>query len=761
MGSRRDFGGIEVGLTNLDKVLYPATGTTKGQVIDYFTAIAPALLPHIALRPVTRKRWPNGVEAGSFFEKNLAEHVPKWLARRTVEHSDRPVVYPLIDSVAGMAWLGQQAALELHVPQWRFDGAERGPITRLVFDLDPGPGAGLSQCAEVALILHDVVREVGLDAYPVTSGSKGIHVYVPLDRKIGPTGASAIAKQVATNLQQLRPKLVTANMAKSEREGKVLLDWSQNNMAKTTIAPYSLRGRAEPWVAAPRSWEEIENRKKLRHLRFEEVLKRWRRDGDLLAGLDEPAPEPSAEPDRLRTYRSKRDAERTPEPVPAAAPAPSTGNRYVIQQHRARRLHWDVRLEREGVLVSWAVPKGPPVDTHENRLAVHTEDHPLEYLDFHGAIPRGEYGAGEMTIWDSGTYETEKWRADEVIVRLRGERLDGRYALIQTNGNQWLMHLMKDPAGAAGAGVESAGAQRVSTPREPVPLPHGITPMLATQGDVATLDAEHWVFETKWDGFRLLAEIDDGTVVLRSRTGHVVTQRYPGLAVLADELSGHRVLLDGEAVVFDDRGIANLGLLRSDPGRAVFVAFDVLHMDGTSLLRKRYADRRLVLEALAKQVPSLLVPPPLDGPGARALRASRDQGMEGVVAKRRDSVYLPGKRGHSWIKTRNWRTLPVVIGGFRRSENRQFASLLVGVWHEGELHYLGRVGTGFGERELSELSTQLNRLERKTSPFVNELSAEERKEAAWVTPKLTGTVRFMNWTEAGRLWHPAWIPASE
>lgn len=360
-----------------------------------------------------------------------------------------------------------------------------------------------------------------------------------------------------------------------------------------------------------------------------------------------------------------------------------------------------------------------------------------------------------MTIWDSGTYETEKWRDDEVIVRLHGERLDGRYALIRTDGNQWLMHLMKDQGGA---GVENAVAHQVSTPRDPVPLPHGITPMLATQGDVATLDAEHWAFETKWDGFRLLAEIDDGAVILRSRTGHVVTKRYPGLAVLGDELAEHRALLDGEAVVFDDRGIANLGLLRSDPGRAVFVAFDVLHLDGTSLLRKRYADRRLVLEALAKQVPSLMVPPPLGGSGAQALRESQDRGMEGVVAKRRDSVYLPGKRGHSWIKTRNWRTLPVVIGGFRRSENRQFASLLVGVWHAGELHYLGRVGTGFSERELSELSAQLNRLERKSSPFVNELSAEERKEAAWVTPKLTGTVRFMNWTEAGRLWHPAWIP---
>ncbi|MGX1811754.1 non-homologous end-joining DNA ligase [Nocardia sp. NPDC055321] len=642
MRSRRDFGGVEVGLTNLDKVLYPATGTTKGEVIDYFTAVAPALLPHIAQRPVTRKRWPNGVRETSFFEKNLPEHAPKWIERRSLEHSDRDVVYPLIDSVAGMAWLGQQAALEIHVPQWRFAGSARGPATRLVFDLDPGPGAGLAQCAEVALILRDVVAEVGLRAFPVTSGSKGIHVYVPLDRELGPDGASTVAKQVAMNLQQLRPRLVTATMAKVAREGKVFLDWSQNNPAKTTIAPYSLRGREEPWVAAPRDWDEIADRKKLRHLRFEEVLGRLHSDGDLLAEMDPPLESNAvpAQPDRLHTYRSMRDAGRTPEPVPAHPPAPSAGNRYVVQEHHARRLHWDVRLERDGVLVSWAVPKGPPVDTHENRLAVHTEDHPLEYLDFHGSIPRGEYGAGEMTIWDTGVYETEKWRDDEVIVRFRGERLDGRYALIRTNGNQWLMHLMKDQSGG-GTANSDAGA----------PLPRDLLPMLATDGDVGELDGAHWAFEPALDGVRLLAEISGGTVRLRGRTGRTVTGKYPSLAALGPALAEHRVLLDGTAVALDAHGRPDSALLRADSSGAVFAATDILYLDGTSLLRKRYDDRRRVLEALAGAVPALSVPPNLRGSGAQALARARADEAPGVLAKRRDSVYLPGKRGQGWIFT--------------------------------------------------------------------------------------------------------------
>ncbi|MEV5649293.1 ATP-dependent DNA ligase [Nocardia sp. NPDC052254] len=769
MAARRDYGGIEVGLTNLDKVLYPATGTTKGEVVDYFTTIAPALLPHIADRPVTRKRWPSGVDASSFFEKNLAAHAPAWLARRQIQHSDRRVTYPLIDSVAGLAWIGQQAALEIHVPQWRFAGARPGPVTRLVFDLDPGPGVGLADCAVVALWIRDTVRDAGLDAYPVTSGSKGIHVYVPLDRVLSSGGASTVAKQLATGLAQLHPELVTATMAKAARPGKIFLDWSQNNPSKTTIAPYSLRGREHPTVAAPRSWDEIEDRERLRHLTFGEVLERWRADGDLLSGLDRPPDADAEPPDPLGTYRSMRDADRTPEPVPAGRPDPGPGDRFVVQEHHARRLHWDVRLERDGVLVSWAVPKGPPTVPSENRLAVHTEDHPLEYLDFHGDIPRGEYGAGRMTIWDSGTYETEKWRADEVIVRFHGRRLSGRYAFIRTGGTQWLMHLMKaqvhdpgdvvghdapaDDAEAVGGGTGTRGGARAAA----AAMPRGLAPMLATPGDVTKLDGREWVFETKWDGFRIVTEIDRGALVVRSRAGNTVTDRYPRLAALGRELGEHRIVLDGEAVVFDERGVANLALLQSNAAQAVLVAFDVLYLDGTSLLRKRYTDRRQVLEALAKRSPALFVPPQLPGPGVDALAYSREHGLEGVVAKRKDSVYLPGRRGQAWIKTRNWRTQNVLVGGWRRSAAREFASLLVGVRHEGQLYYIGRVGTGFGDREMAELSARLREMRRDTSPFANELTADERKDAVWVTPQVTGTVRYMNWTESGRLWHPAWL----
>ncbi|MFD6456089.1 non-homologous end-joining DNA ligase, partial [Nocardia sp. NPDC060220] len=404
--------------------------------------------------------------------------------------------------------------------------------------------------------------------------------------------------------------------------------------------------------------------------------------------------------------------------------------------------HWDVRLEHDGVLASWAVPKGPPTEPKHNRLAVRTEDHPLEYLHFHGTIPQGEYGAGEMTIWDSGTYVTEKWRSDEVIVELDGERVSGRYALIQTKGDQWLMHYMRD-----------------QTRREPVVdtgFPRGLSPMLATAGEIESLTPVDWGFETKWDGFRVIVEIHDGTVTVRSRAGNTVTARYPRLAALGEELAGHQVVLDGEAVVLDDAGLSDISALQADSARAVFIAFDVLYLDGTSLLRKKYTDRRAVLEALGRLSPSMNVTALLEGSGAEAMKASRAQGQEGVVAKRLESVYQPGKRSQTWLKQRNWRSREVVVGGWRRSDKRPFKSLLLGMPHEDGLIYVGRVGTGFGDEQSRRIAAELDGLRRKTSPFTNEMTADECHDAQWVTPKLTGTVRFQAWTDTGRLWHPVW-----
>lgn len=732
-----------VRLTNPDKVLYPETGTPKSEVFRYYTAIAAVMLPHIAGRPATRKRWPNGVEAPAFFEKALAKSAPAWLDRGTLQHRSGATVYPIIDTPTGLAWIAQQAALEVHVPQWRFavDG-QPGPADRLVFDLDPGEGVTMGHLCEVAHAVREIMADIGLTLYPLTSGSKGLHLYARLADPISSSGASTVAQQVARQLETAMPDLVTATMTRSLRAGKVFVDWSQNNAAKTTIAPYSLRGRQSPTVAAPRTWEEIAD-PDLRQLRYDEVLARVAEHGDLLAGLDGDSPAAAAT-DRLTTYRRKRDAAKTPEPVPSATPAIGNDDRFVIQEHHARRLHYDFRLERGGVLVSWAVPKNLPDTAAGNHLAVRTEDHPLEYATFEGTIPKGEYGGGRVSIWDSGTYTAEKWCVDgdkdgEVIVDLAGRRISGRYALIQTSGDQWLAHRMKDQPGAH---VQD------------------FAPMLATHGSVDKLTGAQWAFEGKYDGYRMLAEVDHGRLRLQSRNGRDVTGDYPSLQSLATDLAEHRVILDGEAVSLDADGAPSFSEMqnRARATRVEFWAFDILSLDGRSLLRAKYRDRRRMLETLSAGT-GLIVPALIDADGPGALAYSRTRKWEGVVAKKWDSTYQPGRRSSAWIKDKNWNTQEVVIGGWRRGEGGRssgIGALLVGVPGPAGLEFVGRVGTGFTEKDLAHLKTLLAPLHTDDSPFDPPLPRSELKAVTFLRPDLVGEVRYGERTGDGRLRHPSW-----
>jgi bifunctional non-homologous end joining protein LigD len=293
---RVDVEGRTLKISNLDKVLYPRTGTTKGEVLNYYAQVAPVLLPHLRDRAVTRIRWPHGVADKSFFEKNTPAGTPSWVrtanvpttgSRGSSRHGDH-LVFPIVDDLATLTWLVNLAALELHVHQWTVNrtGRPRNP-NRLVIDLDPGEPAGLPECCNVALLVRDRLAERDLEARAVTSGSKGLHMYAALPGKLNPEETTGLAKEVAEELQKEHPKLVTATMTKSRRSGKVFLDWSQNAGSKTTISPYSLRGRERPTVATPVTWDEVEAGAEdplgLEQFRFEEVLERVAEHGDLFA----------------------------------------------------------------------------------------------------------------------------------------------------------------------------------------------------------------------------------------------------------------------------------------------------------------------------------------------------------------------------------------------------------------------------------------------------------------------------------------------
>ncbi|MFT4215754.1 MAG: ATP-dependent DNA ligase [Micropruina sp.] len=818
--------GRPIKVTNLDKVLYPETGTTKGEVIGYYQAVAPVFLPHARRRPATRKRWPNGVGTSQhppkpFFHKNLEpKSTPEWVRTFTIAHHEGDNTYPLIDDAATLVWLAQLAALELHVPQWTVRDDRAQPPNRLVLDLDPGEEAGIEQCVEVAQLLREVLDGVGLASVPVTSGSKGIHLYAALDGSMSSREASEWARELARSLEAMHPNLVVSDMKKTLRTGKVLLDWSQNNAAKTTIAPYSLRGRAHPTVATPRTWDELDAG--LRQLDFHEVLERIASIGDPMAALDETPPDSSADPagtsnhssvalvetssaavstrstserstrstagtssdDRLTTYRSMRDPNRTPEPVPQASPNPRPdGNSFVIQEHHARRLHYDFRLEHDGVLVSWAIPKGPPTDPAVNHLAVQTEDHPLEYGSFEGDIPRGEYGGGHVTIWDAGSFEREKWRdGKEVIATLTG-RPDGglggvprRFALLHTrmggDEKNWLIHLMApaeksapsaEPveSGSGGVSTSSTSGRKGKTTGEAEELP-AIAPMMPRPGTVADVRGDGWVFEVKWDGYRAVASVTGGAATFTSRRGLDLTAEFPELAELGRLIDGREAVIDGEIVLLDEAGRSSFERLQhrsQHRGEARYLVFDLLHLDGRSLLRQPYSERRGQLsELIGDGTPRVQLSTQLGTDADEALAISAELGLEGVIAKRADSIYQPGRRAHTWVKLKHILTQQVVIIGWLPGENaraRTLGALLMAVPDGDRLTYVGRVGSGFTDQDLADTRLVLSEIEIPETP-VDDVPAVERRSAHWVEPLLVGEVSYGVWTQAGRLRMPVW-----
>ncbi|WP_407358020.1 ATP-dependent DNA ligase [Microbacterium sp. LTA6] len=776
--------GRRLRITNLDKVVYPETGTTKGEVIAYYSAIAPLLLPQLAGRPVTRKRWVEGVgtadaPADAFFTKQLEPGAPEWIPRMPIQHSDGPKEYPLVEDVPTLVWLAQVAAIELHVPQWRFgaDGLPGNP-DRLVLDLDPGPGADLAQCAAVAMIARGILSGMGLEPVPVTSGSKGIHLYAPLPGTQTSTEISAVVKELARLIESEHPDLATSTMAKAARGGKVFLDWSQNNGKKTTISPYSLRGRARPWVAAPRTWAELES-SDVAQLDLDEVLERMEAGIDPLAGL-----RPDGE-DALAPYLAKRDAARTPEPMPERIAASDGGmtRRFVIQEHHARRLHYDLRIEDSGVLVSWAVPKGVPETADRNHLAVMTEPHPMEYLTFAGTIPAGEYGAGAMTVWDTGTVALEKWRDDEVIGTFTG-RPDGplstaRLALIRTGGegerSSWLLHRMKDehrrgrprPAPRQrSADTARAGGESAAAPIQPMLAEHG-TPPIARR-----LSSPGWA-EIKWDGIRAIGVWRDGRMTLQARSGTDITARYPELT--ADGAPGFAIdeaVIDGEIVAFDTSGLPSFSRMQNRMHLTsareierevvrtpvVYQLFDLLSLDGHDLTALPLRDRRELLESIAQDLDAPVVVPPVFEDVDAALETSAALGLEGIVVKDPASTYRPGLRSPSWLKLKHTHTQEVVIGGIRPGKGDRggrIGSLLLGIPDGGGIRYIGRVGTGFTDRMLRDLTTRLEPL-RTDRTHLTGVPAPDASDALWVRPELVAEVEFANWTPDGILRHARW-----
>ena len=518
----------------------------------------------------------------------------------------------------------------------------------------------------------------------------------------------------------------------------------------------------------------------------------------------------------LRTYRRKRDFTKTDEPEGTAAKRPEdqdattlSGGLFCIQKHAARRLHHDLRLELDGVLVSWAVPKGPSLDPKVRRLAVHVEDHPIEYGDFEGTIPKGEYGGGTVMLWDTGSWEAvgdphRGLEKGELKFRLAGERLVGGWVLVHTRGsdsdeeNQWLLIKERDEEARPGApdpwgaddrsvstgrtmdeiaagkkprgrgspatGVRGAdGADRGAAPR-PEPIPSIVPLTLATPAPHPP-DGGDWLHEIKYDGYRIAARVGDDGVRLFSRNGLDWTRRFSAVSEALAALSSTGTWLDGEAVVFDERGVSDFGALqralKGRPEDVAYVAFDLLFEDGQDLRELALTERKRRLERLLKRGGRKLhgvvrFGDHIEGRGEAVFEEACLQGLEGLVSKRAGSSYA-GRRTHSWLKAKCGRRQEFVVGGFTDPSGARsgLGALLLGVHdEEGALRYAGRAGSGFDDATLSRLSKRLRGLERRTPPFADPPKGALARGVHWTTPSLVAEVAFTEWTGDGQLRHP-------
>jgi len=513
----------------------------------------------------------------------------------------------------------------------------------------------------------------------------------------------------------------------------------------------------------------------------------------------------STRPGSLATYRKKRDFERTPEPSGRKAKTtPSRGKRlrFVVQMHRATRLHYDFRLEADGVLASWAVPKGPTLVPGDRRLAMHVEDHPLDYRDFEGNIPEGQYGAGNVIVWDRGTYQlvegddpAAEIAAGKIKFVLHGKKLRGEFTLVKIkaregeHGEPWLLlkdrdeyadpkydpadhpesvksgktlaDVAADPRAKTWQSKQSARHAAGTLRRRNVkrdPIPHPKTLMLATLV-AQPFDDPDWLFEIKWDGYRALCTVEEGRFSLVSRNGLDMLRRFPDLSALAGAFASVPIVVDGEIVSLDSKGRSEFQRLQESqkkPAGLTYAAFDVLYADGTDLRSKPLEERKALLERLIRDDELVLYSKHVVGKGKALFERAREQNLEGIIGKKRDSTYQE-RRSRDWVKIKTGYEQEFVVGGWTepKGSRKGFGALLLGVYRAGRLRFVGSVGTGFSGKLLQQIFARLRSLERKTTPFENKVVANA--PVHWASPELVVEVRFSEWTRDGYLRQPAYL----
>ena len=753
----------QIELSNLKKVLYPDDGILKAELIEYYLKIAPTILAHLKGRPLSLVRYPDGITGESFFQKNRPNWAPEWIEYVTLGEEAKD--YVIATEEASLVWLANLACIELH--QMHSHSPHFDKPDYIAYDFDPPEELSFSQIAELAVEFKEHLEKFGYYPFLKTTGRKGLHVVTPIESKWGFHEAFEAAKAVAQPFVESHPSSMTLQIKKDYRKGKILLDIYRNRQSQTIIGAYSARGLPGAPVSTPLRWEELDSVESPKIFTLNNVPERIIQNGDPWEGFaayatpihtERKAPVPSKKnlkpgrtyktPEQLEDYSKKRSFDKTPEPFPAEITG--KGNAFVVHRHHASRLHYDLRLEQNGILKSWAVPKGLPPRPGIMRLAVHVEDHPLEYIHFEGAIPKGEYGGGMMWKFAQGRYEITKQKEGGFYFRLQSRELSAEYRTHHTKENQWLL-------------------ERVDNPQIDW-LRASIEPMLARPAQKPP-DSQDYVYEVKWDGIRALISLDEGEIRIHGRKRSDITKQFPELLIPEQAFRATSAVFDGEIVCIDAEGKPDFGnvihrMQQTSEGGidrakakcpAVCYLFDCLYLDGRPIVNEPLMRRREWLaDAIRNGTPYRVSEIVEEGPAL--FEAVKQMGLEGILAKERNSAYFPGRRSDSWLKIKARQTVECVIIGYTPGtgdREKHFGALHLGQADGDQLKYVGKVGSGFNERSLKTVFSELKTLKSIKKP-VKEKTLDDL-HSKWVEPKLICEVEFASVTKEGLLREPVFL----
>jgi DNA ligase D-like protein (predicted ligase)/DNA ligase D-like protein (predicted polymerase)/DNA ligase D-like protein (predicted 3'-phosphoesterase) len=744
----------KIELTNLEKILYPQDGIIKAEVVQYYLSIAPTLLRHIKGRALSFIRYPDGINEESFFTKNKPNYAPQWIesAKLGKEKKD----YIIATQQAVLVWTANLAALEIHQAQSRQPEFDKPDY--FVIDLDPPDDYPFINIIEMALDVKLHLESFGYIPFVKTTGRKSVHIVVPLEQVYSYEDIDKATMEIGKSFTKKFPKTATLNIRKEARPDKVLIDIFRNRASQTIISPYSLRAFPKAPVSMPLTWEQLQNTTAITDYNIHNALDMVLENGDAwesigafsseLHTLRKKISASASIPQSLDKYKQKRSFEKTSEPQ--AESFAGKGNAFVFHRHHASRLHYDLRLEQNGVLKSWAVPRGLPPRPGIKRLAVNTEDHPLKYLDFHGSIPKGEYGGGEMWIYARGKYNITKTKKNGFYFRLQSKEVSAEFRIHDTGNNQWLL-------------------ERVENPQTDY-LQNFTVPMQAESAKKIP-SGDNYIYEVKWDGIRTIITVDDGAIKIYSRNGKDITASFPELCIPEEAFRISTATFDGEIVCLDPAGRPvfknvikrmfqkNEGAAEraSKKNPAVCYLFDCLYMDGRPLINEPLWQRQEWLaDSIKPDTPYRFSNSA--GDGKALFEAAKKHGLEGIMAKDINSKYYPGKRSAGWVKIKVRESIDCLIIGYTQGKGDRknaFGALHLAEKNGNSLKYLGKVGTGWDDKKMKEIYEDLGKIE-KSKKLISEKLVDDNV-STWLNPVLYCEVQYASVTSAGTLREPVFV----